>query len=312
MIPSALDEILAALTVEIEAFAVCEISAESEIVIPPLDTIEVHYVLAGTLHLFVEGADPVALPPGSMVVAPPGRAQRMAACSAPIRSLSPSLIRHSRYDDLHLFDAADGKPGATRIMCGQISADVSGFFGPFDHMAGPIAADLGKVPMVVAAFGTMLREANCPGIYSKSLTASLMKACLILLIRDHVSTSGTHMLPGLFHKPWLSKAISAILEAPAATHSVASLAAQTGRGRSTFAKEFSENIGLAPMEFVTQARLAKACELLTRTGKPVSSVAAQVGYASRSHFSTAFRGAFGLDPSAYRRAHGFTDTSNVH
>ena len=33
---------------------------------------------------------------------------------------------------------------------------------------------------------------------------------------------------------------------------------------------------------------------------PVKTVAARVGYASRSHFSRAFKAAYGVDPTAFR------------
>ncbi len=49
-------------------------------------------------------------------------------------------------------------------------------------------------------------------------------------------------------------------------------------------------------------RLRRAERLLAETKLPVKSVAARVGYASRSHFSRAFKAAFGIDPAAYRTA----------
>jgi transcriptional regulator GlxA family with amidase domain len=51
-------------------------------------------------------------------------------------------------------------------------------------------------------------------------------------------------------------------------------------------------------------RLGAAARLLQASGVPIKSVAAAVGYASRSHFSRAFRSEFGLDPSSFREKRG--------
>jgi AraC-like DNA-binding protein len=40
--------------------------------------------------------------------------------------------------------------------------------------------------------------------------------------------------------------------------------------------------------------------MLKGSDLPVKSIAASVGYASRSHFSRAFQAKFGIDPSAFR------------
>lgn len=40
--------------------------------------------------------------------------------------------------------------------------------------------------------------------------------------------------------------------------------------------------------------------MLGRCELPVKTVAAKVGYSSRSHLSRAFKGAYGTDPTAYR------------
>jgi AraC family transcriptional activator of mtrCDE len=72
--------------------------------------------------------------------------------------------------------------------------------------------------------------------------------------------------------------------------------------RSKFAKVFQETLGTPPIEFVTRARLTQARDLLVTTSMPISTIANRVGFASRSHFSRAFRNAFGSDPSGMRRS----------
>jgi hypothetical protein len=83
MATSSFDTILSALSVEIEAFAICDITADVGLIFPPADAIEVHHILEGTLYLSVDKSDPIELGAGSMVIVPPGRQQRLAASPNP-------------------------------------------------------------------------------------------------------------------------------------------------------------------------------------------------------------------------------------
>ena len=130
-----------------------------------------------------------------------------------------------------------------------------------------------------------------------------MKACLVVLLRRHLETSriaGT--APALFHDARLSRAIAAILNLPAADHSLTSLAKEAGMSRSAFARDFKTAFDLTPMEFVARVRLELARHrLLLSTGMGVEGIAATVGFNSRSHFSHLFREHYGTDPSSFRR-----------
>jgi AraC-like DNA-binding protein len=68
-----------------------------------------------------------------------------------------------------------------------------------------------------------------------------------------------------------------------------------------FAAKFREVVGVPPMTYVRDRRLAQARLLLERTGHPVQVVAWSVGYADVSHFSRAFRRVVGMTPADYRR-----------
>ena len=79
MSSSTLDALLTALSVDVEAFALCEIAENVRLIFPPMDVIEVHHVLEGTLFLTVGDDDPIEAPAGAMVIVPPGRIQYLAA-----------------------------------------------------------------------------------------------------------------------------------------------------------------------------------------------------------------------------------------
>ncbi|GAA2096779.1 helix-turn-helix domain-containing protein [Microlunatus panaciterrae] len=69
---------------------------------------------------------------------------------------------------------------------------------------------------------------------------------------------------------------------------------------SRFAHLFRRQLGVSPQRFVERRRLDTAARLLDMTSRPVSSVAAEVGFTNPLYFSTRFRQQTGMSPSAYR------------
>ncbi|MGC4939806.1 helix-turn-helix domain-containing protein [Kribbella sp. DT2] len=70
---------------------------------------------------------------------------------------------------------------------------------------------------------------------------------------------------------------------------------------SRFAHLFREQLGIAPQQFVERRRIEAARRLLELTARPVSSVAAEVGFTNPLYFSTRFRQHTGATPTAYRK-----------
>jgi transcriptional regulator GlxA family with amidase domain len=170
------------------------------------------------------------------------------------------------------------------------------------NLTRPVVENLSDVSIVAAAFSGLLEEVAAPMEGTRALTSALMKACLVVLLRRHLETSriaGT--IPALFHDARIGRAIAAILDRPAAPHSVTSLAKEAGMSRSAFAREFKLALNLTPMEFVGRVRLNVAHRLLLNTGIRVEAIATNIGFSSRSHFSRLFREHYGIDPSSFRR-----------
>jgi transcriptional regulator GlxA family with amidase domain len=93
-----------------------------------------------------------------------------------------------------------------------------------------------------------------------------------------------------------------VLAEPGLPHSLESLAEISGMSRSSFAERFAVSTGRTPMEFVREVRIRQGGKLLLTTELSVDSVADRVGFASRSHFSRAFREYFSRTPSEFRSA----------
>lgn len=296
------DRLLTTLDVAVEAFALCRVDRGFKLVARGSADIEVHYVLSGTLHLDVPGNEPMKCEAGSIVLVPPYLRQSMGADSGAGRELLAVDNCTPAPNGLIQFDATNGGHGDVQFVCGLISANISGSFGLLDTVRRPICEKLDDLPIVRLCYEMMQAEIQRPGLGSRALTGALMKTCVLVMLRRHFSRSDyeTSLLSTL-RDPRLGKAVAAVLDKPAARHSVAALASIAGMSRSAFAREFSHAFAMSPMAFVAKTRLHHAAELLQSTNMPVKVIAASIGFSSRSHFSRAFRDAYGTDPSAYRR-----------
>ncbi|MCY1526890.1 RCS-specific HTH-type transcriptional activator RclR [compost metagenome] len=73
--------------------------------------------------------------------------------------------------------------------------------------------------------------------------------------------------------------------------------------RSAFAAAFKEATGTTPAAYLTDWRLSLAASMM-RTGRPVKQVAAELGFASASALSKAFRQRVGMSPRLWLAANG--------
>ena len=89
---------------------------------------------------------------------------------------------------------------------------------------------------------------------------------------------------------------------PARAWTVATLAAETGISRAAFARRFSTVMGMPPMAYLTEWRLALAADLLRDPRKTISAVSREVGYGSAFALSAAFKRIRGVSPHHHRMA----------
>ena len=70
-----------------------------------------------------------------------------------------------------------------------------------------------------------------------------------------------------------------------------------------FSREFRRAFGEPPHQYLLTRRLERAAALLRTTDRTVADICVAVGLRSVGSFTTSFRRAFGLSPTAYRAAH---------
>jgi AraC family transcriptional regulator len=83
--------------------------------------------------------------------------------------------------------------------------------------------------------------------------------------------------------------------------SLAALAAEAGLSRFHFCRAFKESTGLSPHAWLRQQRLERAMNMLRDTDASIELVAAELGYASQTAFTAAFKKLTGDTPSEWRR-----------
>jgi len=152
-----------------------------------------------------------------------------------------------------------------------------------------------------AMFESLLEEVRSPRPGSRAMVSALMNESLVHVFR-RLCASAECQLPWIeaLEDPQLKEAVKAMLENPAAPHTVASLARLCHMSRSAFARHFRESFGRPPMEYLRGIRLRNAARLLSREPRqPIATVARRVGFGSRSQFSRAFKELFNASPSGF-------------
>ncbi|CAB3892062.1 HTH-type transcriptional regulator MtrA [Achromobacter anxifer] len=90
---------------------------------------------------------------------------------------------------------------------------------------------------------------------------------------------------------------------PAASLSLADLAAASGLSRYQVLRAFARATGLTPHAYQVQRRLLLARSLI-RQGTALADAAAAVGFADQSHMTRLFVRAYGVSPRRYALAAG--------
>ncbi|NYI81854.1 transcriptional regulator GlxA family with amidase domain [Saccharopolyspora hordei] len=78
------------------------------------------------------------------------------------------------------------------------------------------------------------------------------------------------------------------------------LAAQEGMSVRTFTRRFRDEVGISPLQWLTQQRIERARQLLEETDLPVERIAADAGFGTAASLRQHLNAALGVSPSAYR------------
>lgn len=260
-------------------------------------------VLTGSCWLAVDGQRPVQLKTGDFVFLPatPGF-----TLSSDLET-TPVLVSPDKYSELVTERRHGDETGEPSVLL------QSGYF-TFDPVNAPMllnylpnlihirASDDGKTS-VSQVIKLIEREARSEGDGRDLILERLLEIMLIEVLRS-ADTGTEHQKAGFLaalRNPQLAAALRSLHAEVSHNWSVAELGRRAGMSRSSFADRFAKTVGITPIEYLLQLRMALARDMLRREKRSLSEVADSLGYQSTSAFSTAFRRSTGISPGAFAR-----------
>lgn len=132
-------------------------------------------------------------------------------------------------------------------------------------------------------------------------STQLAQLLFVHLLRAHLA-SGAPIRAGwlgLAADPRLAPALRLMHERPDQPWRLEQLARAAAMSRTVFASRFRAAAGVAPLTYLAQWRMRLAVHALRRGGVPVATLARELGYASESAFSHAFKRIVGVSPGRY-------------
>ncbi|HKR46387.1 MAG TPA: AraC family transcriptional regulator [Paraburkholderia sp.] len=142
-------------------------------------------------------------------------------------------------------------------------------------------------------------ESVRPG--AAAMAGSLANIVLVNILRAHLAaSSGSTGWLGALSDPRIGAALKMVHEDMARRWKVDELASKVGMSRTAFIERFKNLVGLPPLEYLIRWRMTIARDALKTGNDNLASIAAAVGYASETTFSSTFKRMFGQSPSRYR------------
>jgi AraC-like DNA-binding protein len=264
-----------------------------------------YLVTEGSCWFQAEGTDPLELRAGDYILSARPTSDSFASTAGGATELSDARFKaeHDLDGEVRVGDRESAP--ATRILGGLIRCEPAnadlliGLLPRFVHVKA--TEQTGARLRALLALVRDEAEAARPG--RDAILCRLIEVMLIETLRREAPALAPHvgLLGGLAH-PQLASALAHIHADVARGWTVGELARRVGMSRSVFARRFTEAVGVAPVEYLLDWRMALAKDALLRKAGTLEEVASSVGYRSASAFSTAFRNRVGCPPSEYAPA----------
>lgn len=143
------------------------------------------------------------------------------------------------------------------------------------------------------------------GDYATSLYVDcIARAVASRLVRNYSNARLRQASPacsGSIGGPIVNEAVAYMRENLDRSIGLGDIAAVINRSPSHFARQFRNEMGTPPYQYLVNLRLDKAQSLLRETRMPVAEVAFECGFTHQEHLTRLFRRRFQTTPAAYRR-----------
>ena len=162
--------------------------------------------------------------------------------------------------------------------------------------------EAGADPLRAALLPLLAAELGAERPAGRVVLDRLLDVLVIAVVRSWAARADVPRLPWVnTADPAIRATLRRLHAEPGRESSVATLAAEAGLSRATFARRFSDAVGESPIAYLTRTRLDLAADLLRDSDLPVAAVGRRVGYPNPFVFSAAFKRRFGRSPQHHRR-----------
>lgn len=277
---------------------------------PEADEAVFHLVFRGELTVTYKG-ETIRMQQGDMIMFTRGQAHRLGSAEdAPLVTFAENDTRVRMHSVQSGEVASIEKNSAgpeTSIICARFNFDsqtartlVSAFpdrivlLGMGDSTFAPFEGLLSKAA----------REAHSDEPGALAELDALVQLLYLSFMRNWLTKASTKppsWVKGL-RDPHIAQALQLMHSDPSRSWTVQELASSVGMSRSNFAARFAQVTDQSPLRYLMRWRMSLAAhQLESQPAKPVSAIAADVGYDSEATFSTSFKRALGKSPSVWRK-----------
>jgi AraC-like DNA-binding protein len=268
-----------------------------------IDAPAIHYNLKGSGRISINRGPNMQLMPHLLIIVPPNTpfSIEVDGDDGATRPISRDCWKRDE-EGLLRVAVPNEKPEVVQI-CGFFNASFGQSVGLFRDLREPVVEQFEPSDNIDGKLWEAMNELLSQEVGMGAMTASLLKQVIIALARRSLksSKSWTDRFSILADRQ-ITRAFADMVARPGAPHTVQSLAYSASLSRSAFMARFSEIFRRSPMAVLRDLRMRQAALDLTTTTTPVDVVAHNAGYGSRSSFVRAFRKAYNVDPSEYRRS----------
>ncbi|WP_183467236.1 AraC family transcriptional regulator [Mycolicibacterium iranicum] len=260
-------------------------------------------MLDGSCLLDADGLDGIELRRGDFLLLPsmPGFTLSGSRDAAPVFTpLDPD--RHTRH-------GCASAPVTMRMLGGYFRFDPAhasllvALLPPVIH----VRADDSGASRLSRLVELIVEEADTDGLCRDVILQRLVEVLLIEAVRVHAGAlrDGRHqhgLIAGLAD-PVLASALRELHADVAHAWTVEGLARAASVSRAVFAQRFTRIVGLPPMQYLLEWRVAQAKDLLRAGQLSIAQIAQRVGYHSSTAFTTAFTRVTGCPPTEFARSY---------
>jgi len=269
----------------------------------PTQMIAYHFIVDGSLFIAVEGAAPIEVRAGEVVLLPRNDPHTLGSTPGLAPMSARDLVQPGADGGLpRIIHGGGGEPA--HVVCGFLASE---------ELHNPLIASLPKMLKLDVQQGTSrdwieasvrfaADELRKGRFATSSVMSRLSESLLVEAVRNYSSALGAHeagWLKGLAD-PYVGKALALMHQNTRAPWSAEDLAKEVALSRSAFVERFTTLVGMPPIRYLTVWRLQTAKLNLRETRMSVAQLAHSVGYESEEAFSRAFKREFGLPPARWR------------